>query len=61
MKEVIEIFKMKELKLETRISIIKKLCNALNFQFGANWTEQVRDELVSILENEIIERDKQPF
>ena len=61
MEDVITIFRMKELKLETRINIIEKLCEALNYKYAANWTNDVCNELVDILKNEIIERDKQPF
>lgn len=48
---MIEVFRMDELSIETRIRVIQKLAAALNYQFGANWTEEVEAELIEILKN----------
>lgn len=61
MKEIVEIFRMKELKLETRISVIEKLGSALNMQYSMNWTGELVTELNGILKDEIVERDSKPF
>ena len=51
MSEIIAIFRMTELSAETRIRVIKALGKALNYQFAANWTGEIVDELVGILES----------
>ena len=48
--ELIEVFKMEDLSLDTRISVIKKLGRAINYEYAANVTDEIVDELVSILE-----------
>ena len=56
MKELIEVFKMNDLSVETRVRIIIKLGQLINNQFGSNLTEPIVFELVRILdpENEIL-------
>ena len=60
MKEMIFVYNMVELSPKKRAMIIIKLGRALNYQIGANWTEAVVYELVSILdpENNILEMDE---
>lgn len=55
MESIIQIFRMSELSIETRIKIMKKLGIAINNQFAANCTEALVYELVLALdpENEI--------
>ncbi len=55
MDSIIQIFRMNELSVETRIKIIKQLGNAINYQFSANVTEALVYELVLALDpdNEI--------
>jgi len=50
---------MTEIAPETRAKIIIKLGNAINYQYGANITEGIVFELVSILEpdNEILKNE----
>ena len=50
MKELIEIFRMNEIKKETRIRLLKKLGMAINDQHGMNLTEAVVYELVLLLD-----------
>lgn len=59
MKEILEVFKMSELSVETRCRVIIKLGRALNFEQGSNWTEPIVYELVKILdpENKEVESD----
>ena len=56
MESIIAIYRMNELSRFVRARVIIKLGKALNYQFGANWTEPVVFELVSLLEpeNEIL-------
>jgi hypothetical protein len=51
MKEIMEIFRVPELSIETKIKVIIKLGRALNDQMGMNWTDEIVAELVSILED----------
>jgi len=55
MESIIQIFRMSELSVETRIKIIIKLGIAMNNQMGMNITEALIYELVLALdpENEI--------
>jgi len=55
MESIIQIFRMTELSIETRIKIIIKLGVAINYQFGSNCTEPLVYELVLALDpdNEI--------
>jgi hypothetical protein len=52
MKELIEVFRMSELKVETRIKIIMKLGKAINHEHGMNITEPLVYELVKALDPE---------
>jgi hypothetical protein len=52
MKELIEVFRMSELSCETRIKVIKILGKALNYEHAANWTDDIVDELVDILQKQ---------
>lgn len=63
MKELIEIFRMEEIKKETRARLIIKLGRGINDQMGTNLTEAVVYELVSILEptNKILQEDHYLF
>lgn len=49
MKEIIEIFRMEELSVDVRIRTMRKLGEALDYQYAANWTGEVIDELEKIL------------
>lgn len=55
MEALIQVFRMSELSVTTRIEIIKKLGVAINHQFGNNITEALVYELVLALDpiNEI--------
>ena len=55
METLIQIFRMNEISIATRIKIIKQLGSALNNQLGGNYTEGLVYELVLALdpENEI--------
>jgi hypothetical protein len=52
MKGIMEIFRATELSFDVRIRIIKKLGQALNNEFGMNWTEEIVQELVLTLEEQ---------
>ena len=52
MESIIQIFRMSELSVETRIKIIKKLGIAINNQLGSNITEPLVVELVLALDPE---------
>lgn len=52
MKSIIEVFRMEEVSKETRVKIIIKLGHAINYEYGANITEGIVFELVSILDPE---------
>jgi len=58
MKEIMEIFNAREFTLQTKISVIKKLGRALDDQWGMNWTGELVDELVSILEDAIMQAEE---
>lgn len=51
MSELIAVFRMSELDIDTRIRVIEKLGRALNFEHGSNWTDEIVNELVEILYN----------
>jgi hypothetical protein len=55
MQAIIDIYRMNEISVPTRVSIIKKLGHAINNQFGNNITEPLVYELVLSLDpnNEI--------
>ena len=52
MSDLINIFRMTELSVGTRIKIIKRLGVCLNHQYGANLTEALVYELVIALDPE---------
>ena len=60
MKSLIEVFRMEEVSKETRVKIIIKLGHAINYQYGANVTEGIIFELVSILDpnNDILTNER---
>ncbi len=60
MKELIDVFRMNELSVKTRVKIIIKLGFAINFEQGANITEGIVYELVKALdpENKEVETEK---
>jgi hypothetical protein len=47
--DLIAVFKMEEVSIETRIRLIQKIGNAINYQYAANVTDELVDELVGIL------------
>lgn len=49
MNALIEVFRMKELSIETRIKIIEKLGVLINEQYSSNITEPIVKELVNAL------------
>jgi len=52
MESIIQIFRMDELSVETRINIMKKLGTAINYQYAANCTEELITELILALDPE---------
>jgi len=50
--DLIDVFKMQEIKPEMRIRLIKKLGVAINNEHGMNLTDEVVEELVFLIENE---------
>lgn len=56
MKSIIDVFRMNEVKPETRAKVIIKLGRAINHQYAMNITNELVYELVSILDpnNEIL-------
>lgn len=57
MKNLIDVFRMAEIKQETRIKLIKDLGLAINNQYAMNITDDVVSELVNLLESEIKARE----
>jgi len=60
MEDLIQVFRMSELSVKNRISIIKKLGDAINRRYAANITESLVYELVLTLDpdDEIKENKK---
>lgn len=59
MDSIIQVFRMTELSVETRIKIIKRLGQAINYQFASNVTEPLVYELVlSLNPNDPIKDDE---
>lgn len=60
MKDLIEVFRMNEIDKKTRARVIIKLGNMINYEHGANVTEDIVYELVMILdpENEVIKEER---
>jgi hypothetical protein len=50
MNDLIAVFKMEEVSIDIRIRILQKLGRAINHEHGANVTDELVDELISILE-----------
>lgn len=55
---LIEVFRMTELKPQTRINLITKLGSAINDSMAMNITEPIVEELVTILSEEIKQDEK---
>ena len=51
MKELLEIFNMDELKVETRKRLLKKMGEIINYKYAANICEPIIEELTNILES----------
>lgn len=51
MKELIDVFRMHELTEQTRINIIIKLGEVINYKYAANITEPLVYELVKALDS----------
>jgi hypothetical protein len=52
MNDLISIFNMKEISVETRIEILLRMCNIINSQYGSNICEPIVYEFVKILNPE---------
>jgi hypothetical protein len=50
MNALIEVYRMDEVSVKTRIRLLKKLSTAINFQYGANVTEELVIELILLLD-----------
>jgi hypothetical protein len=63
MTELIEVFRMEEIKPHTRAEVIIKLGRAINNQMGMNITEPIVAELVKILDpdNKILQKEYGDF
>ena len=59
MKELIDVFKMDEISIQTRIKIIIRLGSAINDRYAMNITEALVYELVKALdpENKDVEKE----
>jgi len=51
MQALIDVFRMSELSVETRVRVIEKIGVAINHEFGANITEDVVKELTEHLKS----------
>lgn len=49
MSEIMAIFRDATVPKDIKIRAIKKLGEALNYQYASNWTNEIVDELISIL------------
>lgn len=56
MSELITVFRMTELSPETRIRIILKLSELINYKYGSNISEPIVAELVHLLKVESEEK-----
>lgn len=52
MSDLITVFKMIELSPETRIRVIEKLGELINYQYGSNVSEPIVAELIHLLKIE---------
>ena len=50
MNALIEVFRMTEISAQTRVKVLIKLGNLINYQYGANVTEPLIYELVKLLD-----------
>jgi hypothetical protein len=48
--EIIAVFRMNEVSIDSRIRIIRKLGLALDNQYAMNWTGEIVEELITHLE-----------
>jgi hypothetical protein len=55
MKVLIDVFRMTEVSVQTRINILKKLGRAIDYEHAANVTGELVDELVKMLEEQLNE------
>lgn len=57
---LIDVFRMEEVAPKTRVSLIIKLGDAINYEFAGNITEPVVYELVKILdpENDVLKNER---
>lgn len=55
MNDLITVFKMIELSPETRIRVIEKLGELINYQYGSNVSEPIVAELIHLLKIELEE------
>lgn len=55
MNDLIIVFKMIELSPETRIRVIEKLGELINYQYGSNVSEPIVAELIHLLKIELEE------
>jgi hypothetical protein len=61
MKELLEIYNAEEISLETRIKIIQKMIEVLNYQVGGNIYDDIANELCNILQKRIITKNDLAF
>ena len=50
MESIIQVFRMNEISIKTRIKIMMKLGAALNWKYGSNCTEELIIELILALD-----------
>ena len=61
MKDLIDVFRMNEISVETRIKIIIQLGYAINNRYGANLTNRLVYELVKALDPDNIDVETYHF
>ena len=52
MQAMLDVFKMEEISVKTRIKIIKELGTAINYRYSSNVTEPLVIELVLLLDKD---------
>jgi len=52
MEEIFFIFKMEEISVKTKVRIMRKLGAAMDNQMGMNYTGDIIDELVALLDGD---------
>lgn len=60
MNDLITVFKMIELSPETRIRVIEKLGELINYQYGSNVSEPIVAELIHLLKIKSEEKKQPP-